>query len=392
MKRSLLLFLILLCMIGVLEMSILGNPYNLQKRMVDQINHRINVVNGIVASRNPNDTFNCYIAGETVIYPNIPTFSRNPKLGPGDKVVIEFINGCRETPAILAPEDIREQPETTFEAANNIYVVYKKTSDNKFYLIKINSDDSITAISELSEIYGHNLVRILTDNNNNVYALKEKESTLTYTWHKYNSSGILQASRVMAANELFGFIYNGNLYTMVYNDYRIRKRSLSTLASIETINLTASHRFYYLCFDSDGYLYTYDRDYSTSDAIVKWEIGVGLIEYHEQNIGSLSAWADWSLLGSFIACDYSPFVGAVYSFSTALNANATGWVIDNIPNSQAYGIASTPTYMYILGQNTADNKLIVKKYNASKDLQATIDISEDYIGNKNANAITAYPF
>jgi len=100
-------------MIGVYEMSILSNPDILQKRLIDQIQYRLNVVKGVVESRNPNDTFNCYIAGETVIYPNIPTFSRNPKLGPGDKVVIEFINGCRETPAILAPEDIRERPDTT---------------------------------------------------------------------------------------------------------------------------------------------------------------------------------------------------------------------------------------------------------------------------------------
>jgi len=106
-------------MIGVFEMSILSNPDILQKRLIDQIQYRLNVVKGVVESRNPNDTFNCYIAGETVIYPNIPTFSRNPKLGPGDKVVIEFINGCRETPAILAPEDIRERPDTTEPITGN---------------------------------------------------------------------------------------------------------------------------------------------------------------------------------------------------------------------------------------------------------------------------------
>jgi len=46
-------------MIGVYEMSILSNPDILQKRLIDQIQYRLNVVKGVVESRNPNDTFNC---------------------------------------------------------------------------------------------------------------------------------------------------------------------------------------------------------------------------------------------------------------------------------------------------------------------------------------------
>ena len=95
-------------------MDILGRSItDIQRRMVGQTNYRINVVKGVVVVANINKTFDCYIAGETVIYPNIPTFSRDPKLQVGDEVTIEFINGCRETPAILAPEDIRERPDTT---------------------------------------------------------------------------------------------------------------------------------------------------------------------------------------------------------------------------------------------------------------------------------------
>ena len=114
MKKYLIALMILFILMGVFSMDILGRSMtDIQRRMVGQTNYRINVVKGIVESENINKTYNCYIAGETVIYPNIPTFSRNPKLQPGDKVTIEFINGCRETPAILAPEDIRERPDTT---------------------------------------------------------------------------------------------------------------------------------------------------------------------------------------------------------------------------------------------------------------------------------------
>lgn len=95
-------------------MDILGRSIkDIQARMVSQVRYRINVVKGVVANKNINGTFGCYIAGETVIYPSIPTFSREPKLEIGDPVTIEFINGCPETPVILAPEDIRERPDTT---------------------------------------------------------------------------------------------------------------------------------------------------------------------------------------------------------------------------------------------------------------------------------------
>jgi len=114
MKKFIIVSIILILLVGAFSMDILGrNITDIQRRMVGQTNYRINVVKGIVESANINGTFNCYIAGETVVYPNIPTFSRNPKLQPGDEVTIEFINGCRETPAILAPEDIRERPDTT---------------------------------------------------------------------------------------------------------------------------------------------------------------------------------------------------------------------------------------------------------------------------------------
>ena len=283
---------------------------------------------------------------------------------------------------------------------SNIYVVYKKISDSKYYLVKINDDDSVTAIAELPELAtgtSPELVRILTDSDGNVYALKQTESGVNYvhTLYKYNSSGTLQVTKVLAENETFGVITSDYLYTMISNDDEIHKRNLSDLETAETINLTTSHRYYYLCFDSSGYLYTYDRDYSGGAAIVKWELGVGVSESHIQSISSLSAWADWSLLNSFIACDYSQWVGAVYSFAITLDSNAAGWVIDDIPNSQACGIASTSTYMYILGENTADDKLIIKKYDSSKTLISTIEVSSDYITGgylRFHNAITAYPF
>lgn len=123
MKKYLIVLIILFILMGVFNVDILGRSIkDIQARMTGQVKYRVNVVKGIVESENINKTYNCHIAGETVVYPNIPTFSRNPKLQSGDKVTIEFINGCRETPAILAPEDIRERPDTTLPIVGDLIV------------------------------------------------------------------------------------------------------------------------------------------------------------------------------------------------------------------------------------------------------------------------------
>jgi len=354
------------------------------KDSIGNIMFRGNVVTGTVATDNGDGSYDVFISESDKAYPKIFTLSRNPDLAVGDKVRILYKNGCKELPIILPPV----KPS----GVKNIYVVYKKNSDNKYYLIQINNDDSITEIAELAELYGHNLVRILTDNNGNVYALKEKESTLTYTWHKYNSSGVLQVSKVLdGSHELFGFIAsNKYLYTMKANGDELYKRNLSNLEITETINLTSGHRFYYLCFDSDGYLYTYDRDYS-GGAFIKWKNGI--IDSHIQGLSSLSAWADFVLLGNLIAHDYLSGVYAA-TININLDSDLTYWAIDNMYQSVC-GIASNNTFWYVIGENSANNKLIVEKYNSSKVLQSTIDISADYVGGgyvRFYNAITAYPF
>jgi len=354
------------------------------KDSIGNIMFRGNVVTGIVATDNGDGSYDVFISESDRAYPKIFTLSRNPDLAIGDKVRILYKNGCKELPIILPPV----KPT----GAKNIYVVYKKNSDNKYYLIQINNDDSITEIAELAELYGHNLVRILTDNNGNVYALREIEATYTYTWYKYNNSGVLQTSKVMGANEMFGFITSNYLYTMKFNGDDIYKRNLSNLETAETINLTSGHRYYYLCFDSSGYLYTYDRDYAGGAAFVKWELGSAVLDSHTQGLSSLSTRADFVPISTIIAGD--AWIGYMGTLNMNLDSDLAYWAVDDI-NAQVCGVASNGTYWYIIGENAADNKLIVKKYNSTKALQSTIEISTDYIGGSYRrfhNAITAYPF
>lgn len=375
--------------------------------MYNQIKYRENVMRGTITAVNNNGTYNVRFKCESQSYPNVPTYAKNSNLQIGDRVTVFFENRNKEMPKILAFADnygaednrVKHSDEILAEvlvAETGIYVVYKKASDSKYYLVRINDDDSVTSIAELAELAtgtSPQLVRILTDSSGNVYALKQTESGIYFihTLYKYNSSGTLQVTKVLSPNEMFGFITSDYLYTMIANDDEIRKRSLTDLETVDTINLTAGHRFYYLCFDNSGYLYTYDRDYTGEAAFIKWEIGVGISEFHQNGQSSISAWADFSLLGSNIAHDY--FNGQyMATLATSLTSDMTTWTMNDIPTGQAYGVASNASYWYVLGQNTADNKLIVEKYDSGKALQATIDISSDYVSGKTYSAVTAYPF
>lgn len=381
--------------------------------LYNQIKYRENVIRGTVTAVNNNGTYNVRFKCESISYPNVSTYAKNSNLQIGDRVTVLFEGRNREMPKILAFADNYSEEDNRVKhsdwileepAVAGIYVVYKKTSDGKYYLVRINSDDSITEIAELPELATGNdakLVRILTDSSGNIYALKQENdgSYVPYqlTWFKYNSSGILQISKItIGTKQLEGFIaLDGYLYTHNFDGDKLYKRSLSTLEIEEIISLTIGHRYRYLCFDSDGHLYTYDRDFTEGAAFVKWELKNAVLESHVQGAQSLSSWNDWSLLGDNIVTD-SNILSTGYSgiIDIPLASNMITWSANDIPNWQWCGVANDRTYRYVLGENTADNKLIVEKYNAAKILQVTIEISADYISNNRRyyGAITAYPF
>lgn len=153
MKRYFIVLMILTILMGVFSVDILGRSIkDIQARMTGQVDYRINVVKGIVANKNINGTYGCYIAGETVIYPTIPTFSREPKLEIGNKVTIEFINGNRETPVILAPEDIRERSDTTLPIVGDLIICCFET--HKIWRCKGISNEIIDTITNITNPAG----------------------------------------------------------------------------------------------------------------------------------------------------------------------------------------------------------------------------------------------
>jgi len=382
MKKYIIALMILAILMGVFSMDILGRSItDIQRRMTGQVNYRINVVKGVVANKNINGTFGCYIAGETVIYPNIPTFSRDPKLEIGDKVTIEFINGCRETPVILAPEDIREVEDTTLEG-EYIFVIYQ--TGGNFYLNRYTYAGVLDAeLGILAEIVAGAIYKMHVDSDQNIYIFNYNFPTMKV--YKYGRNGSYLMVKTVESKEYYSYINpDGYLYTLsgdVRN--RIRERNLSDLEINQTYFLTAGHDYYYLAFDSDGYAYLYDTDNPTR-GYVKWVIGTGLIDRHYQTNNS-SSLDSWVVAGDYIGCAYfNP-----YTIAKALNADRVAWVLDDI--STLYKITSIPDYFICLGIDVGGD-LIMEKYTPERVREWKTEVATVFTDNRQYCGVAAYPF
>ncbi len=389
MKKYFIVLMILIVLMGVFSMDILGRSIkDIQARMTGHVDYRINVVKGVVESENINKTYNCYIAGETVIYPNIPTFSRNPKLQPGDQVTIEFINGCRETPAILAPEDIRERPDTTVVIGEYIFVIYH--TGGNFYLNRYTYAGVLDAeLGILAEIVAGVPYKMHVDNDQNVYIFN-----IAYPWihiRKYDKDGNYLFTKSVPADsdDIYRFSYigpNGYLYIMDDNSI-VKEINLSDLEVNQIYNLTGGHDYYYLTFDSDGYAYLYDKDLTPS-GYVKWKLGVALVAAHAQ-ANSSSSYDSFAIAGNYIGCDGSQLVGKTYTIAKALDADRVHWVLDDI--STIYRMASTLNHFICLGIDVGGD-LIMEKYTSGRVREWKTEVATVFTANLQYCGIAAYPF
>ena len=276
MKKYLIVLMILFILMGVFNMDILGRSMtDIQRRMVEQTNYRINVVKGVVATININGTYGCYIAGETVIYPNIPTFSRNPKLEIGDKVTIEFINGCRKTPCILAPEDIREVPDTTLPVVSGYIFIVCDNGAGTYYIKSYDDNGNLidTWIIEATENVGNAMA---VDADGNVYTITQDQHNIK----KRDSGGVLTVTK----NEA-NFLYNiaiapdGYIYTQEYDggwNAKIVKRNAGDLTTADTLNMGNSDTYYGMAIDSDSNFYLIN---GSTHNYEKWTWGGFVMSY-----------------------------------------------------------------------------------------------------------------
>ena len=386
MKKYLIIFLILFILLEVFSMDILGRSMiDIQRRMVGQTNYRINVVNGIIESANINDTFNCYIAGESVIYPSIPTFSRKPKLQPGDKVTIEFINGCRETPVILAPEDIRERPDTTpLTVEGEIFISYWTGAAG----FEVGSIRSFSADGALGTTWGPEEYHLLyngvcVDSSGNVFYVAY---TTPHKIIKFDSSGNIltsinvsyQVRAIAIAND--GYIYTHEFTTTDNN--MIIKRDPATLGIISSFQLDPwTNNFYGFAF------YDNDRFYivnSTSDNIEMWKVSTGAKIAQVAVTASKTTLTSLAVAGSTVLG--TDFANDPWYVPTNLGAGEIDWAIGI---TRCFGVASKDGFFYVLGNLVNGGIIKLGKYTEGGILVWLIDAVE---AGYYPSSVGAYPF
>ena len=76
-------------------------PDNILDSTIGNIRHRNNIVTGVVATDNGNGTYDVYIAGADVPYPNVPTTLPEPDFSVDDPVEIAIEYGNKEMPIII---------------------------------------------------------------------------------------------------------------------------------------------------------------------------------------------------------------------------------------------------------------------------------------------------
>ena len=388
MKRYFIFFIILFLLMGAFNMDILGRSMtDIEKRMVGEAKYRINVMKGIVESVNINKTYNCYIAGETVIYPNIPTFSRDPKLQPGDEVTIEAINGCMETLVILAPEDIRERPDTTpLTTAKIIYIVFEDFLTSNVYINSYTIDgvyiDQWTV--ETTELYyGENVLCV--DADGNVYTLTADNHSIK----KRDSDGNLILTKTEG-----NFFYNiaagpdGYIYTLefdaAFNDGYISKRNAVTLVSedVEVIDAAGIKNFDGLAFDPDGNFYVTN---TSDDRYEKWTWGVGRVAF--RNSANPIRGGGLGIAGVKLGSLDDAFGTHPITIPLALDEDETDGVLEDITRVKKVGTISG--YLLYFGYDAGGNRWLGKYTSDLTKIWTTqIPASNNY----GPGSICAYPF
>ena len=220
---------------------------------VGNIIHRGIVVTGEVAVDNGDGSYDVYIAGEAKAYPKIFTLARNPDLAVEDKVRILYKNGCKELPIILPPV------KPTVTRYHAFVLAYSKASGD--YLAIYDLDGNL--LKEISIDYAFGTYnQICLDPQGNVYDAQGGEKI-----RKYNRN--LNLLLTQNIEDPVNWIYalnmgnDGYLYTLELIDsgFDIKKRNVSDLTIIETINLTLDPFDSFgggMCLDTNGNFYVFD--------------------------------------------------------------------------------------------------------------------------------------
>jgi hypothetical protein len=341
-----------------------------------------------VATDNGNKSYDCYISESEYAYPKIFTLSRNPQLEVGDKVRILYEDGIKELPIILPPTQV-VTPPTDEILAGKIFVLFED-----FY--------NLTHIA-VYDASGNWVIQFGVENNTtcydtgNVIAVDDDG----YSYINYNTS-IVKLNNKSPYNVLVTKSVNGcEAITIGADGYLyarewfgrnvITKRNLSDLETAAPHIEITNGSLYGLTIDVNGYLYFCN---SSNEEMEKWTYqNGGQVTTHA--ITHNSAYdAGLCVVGNLIgmAAGYRDgvFQYGAYSMDKDLNHDEVEFDIDCSYIHETP--ASANSNFYFAGDDWTDTNLTLKKYNSSKNLVWSVDVTEVDSLSIDSAAVAAYPF
>ncbi len=290
---------------------------------LDTINHikyKNNVVTGVIATDNGNGTYDVYIAGADVAYPNVPTTMPEPDFSIDDPVEIAIEYGNKEMPILIGHakkivqefvEDVINVLVSTLDAysiaATSCYFEgrvgdiegYENVIRRGFYYgtstgygSDIYSTGSFAAGSYNEQVTGlvkettYHFQAYVHDADNDVHTGDDKPMTTSALTHKvytvcdngsgtyyiksYTDAGVLLDTWTIEATENIGNAIcvdvNENVYTITGNQHSIKKRnSAGTL----TLTKTETNWLYNIAVAPNGYIYTEEVNASGNPIVCK---------------------------------------------------------------------------------------------------------------------------
>ena len=378
MKKFILIILIVL---GVLIM--LKPVSAIIKDSIGNIMYRGNVVTGIVAKDNGNKSYDCYISESEVAYPKIFTLSANPNLAVGDKVRILYKNGCKELPIILPPTIA--EAETT---AGNIFVYYQASfigEETNHVRLYDSSGNFIIQWAMPTGYYEANCIAV--DNSGYLYVnygstIIKRDNKAPYGVLVTHSADGCEAIAIGADGFLYCREWLGNNV--------IVKRNLVTLNSLGYVNIT-NGSLYGLTLDSDGYLYFCN---SSTSNMEKWifqnggQVATHSIVHNSADDAGLCIAGN--LIGMAAGYRDSVYQFGAYSMNKALSQDEIEFTIDcgYIHETPA----SKGTDFYFVGDDWTNTNLVLRKFDSSKSLVWSVDVTEIGTETVDSAAVAVYPF
>jgi len=352
---------------------------NILDSTIGNIRYRNNIVTGVVATDNGNGTYDVYIAGADVAYPNVPTTMPEPDFSIDDPVGIAIEYGNKEMPIIIGHaqkvvqefvEDVINVLVTTIGSHTigdkSAYLDgriedidgYENCIERGFYYgtttgygSEESSTGSFAAGSYSEQVTGltaettYHFQAYVHDTDNDVHIGEDKTVTTTTTpftnkiyaaWEdtsndvwllQYGTTGNLLNTWQTELTENVGnpiaVDVDDNIYTVTGDQHSIKKRS-STGGL--TLTKTETNWIYNIAAGPDGYIYTQQFNTGITNGYISKRNASDLVSVGTRSVGSINTYSGMTIDtdGKIYMVNQTQKRYETWDFIAGLEANSTG--------------------------------------------------------------------